>query len=124
MLPIITFTLDILPIIILQAGLILGAPWGKLAMGGQFGDVFSVKLRIGAAIQLVIILLTLLIVLIRGELLLPSLFNLSKWAIWLVVALYLISAILNTITSSKAERLLGVPTTITLFISSLVLALS
>lgn len=93
-------------------------------MGGKFGSVFSPKLRVSAAIQLLIILFSFLIVLIRGGLIFHQYFDISKIAIWFVVALYLVSAILNFITSSKYERLLGVPTTVTMFVSSVFIAVN
>jgi len=124
MFPVITFSIAAIPILILQIGLILGFPWGKLAMGGKFGSVFSPKLRVSAAIQLVIILISFLVVLIRGGILFHQYFSISKIAIWCVVVLYLISAILNTVTSSKYERLLGVPTTVTMCVSSIFIALN
>lgn len=124
MIPVLIFIVAATPIIILQIGLMLGAPWGKLAMGGQFGDVFPLKLRIGAGIQLLIILMTLIIVLTRAQVILFNFFSFSKIAIWFVVVLYFISAILNSITSSKPERMLGAPTSIMLFLSSLILALN
>jgi len=124
MLPIILFSLAALPISILQIGLMLGAPWGRMAMGGQFGDVFPPKLRVSAFIQLLIILFSVLIVLVRGGVILQEYFELSRTAIWFVVVLYFISAILNTLTSSKIERMLGMPTGIVMFVSSLVVGLS
>lgn len=124
MLYITLFTIATLPISILQLGLILGKPWGKLAMGGQFGDVFPAKLRVSAAIQLFIILASLVIVYIRGEVMLEQYFEFSRSAIWFVVTLYFVSSILNLITSSKLERLLGAPCAILLFISSTFIALS
>lgn len=123
MLPVIAFTIATIPVVILQTGLIMGAPWGKMAMGGKFGDVFPLKLRISAAAQLLIILLSLLIVLVRGHAVFPEHFESSRIAIWFVVALFFVSAILNTITSSKYERMLGVPTTLIMFVSSLIIAL-
>lgn len=124
MLPIIIFTVAALPILILQLGLILGMPWGKMAMGGQFGDVFPTKLRISAAIQLLIIVASLLVVFIRGGVICEGYFEFSRGAIWFVVILYFISSILNMITSSKQERLLGAPCAIILFMSSVFIAVS
>lgn len=124
MLPIVAFCIAVVPISILQVGLMLGAPWGKMAMGGKFGDVFPPRLRVSAGLQLVIILFSLLVVLTRGNIILEPYYAFSRTAIWFVVALYLLSSILNIITSSKAERMLGAPAAITLFVSSLLVALS
>ncbi len=124
MLAIFLFTVAALPILILQLGLILGAPWGRMAMGGKFGDVFSPKLRVSAAVQLLIVVISVMVVLARGGVLFDSFFEHSSLAIWCVVALYLVSSVLNLITSSKVERMLGAPTAITMFFSSLTVALS
>lgn len=123
MLPII-FCAASLPIVILQIGLILGMPWGKLAMGGKFGEVFPPRLRVSAGIQLFIILTSLVVVLMRSDMIMANYAEFSRSAIWWVVALYLVSSVLNLITSSKQERLLGAPCVILMFISSLLLALN
>lgn len=124
MLPVTVFILAALPAMILQTGLILGMPWGQIAMGGKFADVFSPKLRISAALQLLLIITTVLIVLTRSSIILEGLHNFSRGAIWFVAGLYFISAILNLITTSNKERLLGAPTTILMFLSSSYIAMN
>lgn len=123
-LPLYVFSFCAIVISILQVGLICGAPWGEWAMGGKYPGKFPPKLRVSAFIQLCIILFALLIVLIRGNVFLITYFELSRSAVWFVVTLFGISSILNTITSSKKERILGAPVTISMLVSSLIIALS
>jgi len=63
-------------------------------------------------------------VLTRAGLIFVNYFEFSKSAIWFVVALCVISAILNTITPSKKERMLWSPVTITLVACAVVVARS
>ncbi len=107
----------------LQVGLTLGAPWGEWAMGGRVRGRFPVHLRIGAWIQLLIVLASVLVALTRAGLILPSWYSLSRVLIWFVTVLFAVSTVLNLITPSKKERLLGAPTVISLFLSSLYLAM-
>jgi cytochrome bd-type quinol oxidase subunit 2 len=107
-----------------QLALALGAPWGEMAMGGKFPGRFSPKLRISALMQLVLLALMALVVLTRAGLVFSELFELSKSAIWFVVALCVVSAILNTITPSKKERMLWSPVTIILVICAVIVARS
>jgi len=107
-----------------QLALALGAPWGEMAMGGKFPGRFSAKLRIGALMQMSLLALMALVVLTRAGLVFSEFFGLSKSVIWFVVALYVVSAILNTITPSKKERMLWSPVTIILVICAVVVAWS
>ncbi|MDO6563530.1 hypothetical protein Q4488_09060 [Amphritea sp. 1_MG-2023] len=111
-------------VMLFQLALALGAPWGEMAMGGKFPGRFSPKLRISALVQLLLLALMALIVLIRAGLVFSELFELSKSVIWFVVALCVVSAILNTITPSKKERMLWSPVTIILVICAVVVARS
>ena len=113
-----------LVIILFQLALALGAPWGELTMGGQYPGRLPVKMRVAALCQLVLIVLAAIIVLIRAAVVASDLFEISRSAIWFVVALFFLSAILNIITPSKKERMMGAPIAIILFASSLLVASS
>ena len=110
--------------VILQLGLALGAPWGELAMGGKYPGRFPPNMRVGALIQLALLLLTALIVLVRAGLVFDVYFEVSKSAVWFVVALFVVSTILNVITPSKKERMLGAPLASILLTCSLIVATS
>ena len=111
-------------VMLFQLALALGAPWGELAMGGKFPGRFPPKLRVSAIVQMLLLAFAALVVLIRAELVLESFYELSKSAIWFVVALCVVSAILNTITPSKKERILWSPVTIILVVCAVVVARS
>lgn len=109
-------------LVVFQLGLVLGASYGEMAMGGKIKGRFPLKLRIAAFVQMVLIVLCIFIVLDKASLFVDGMF--TGWAIWLVVLLFAISLVLNSITSSKKERLFGVPMTAILFGSSLFVALN
>ncbi|MDX1351462.1 MAG: hypothetical protein R3254_00520 [Thiomicrorhabdus sp.] len=109
-------------VMLFQLALTLGAPWGEMAMGGKFPGRYSIKLRIAAFIQFLILGFMALVVLTHAGLLLPEWYAFSQKAIWLIVILSAIIAILNTITPSKKERILWSPITIILFICALIVA--
>jgi hypothetical protein len=110
--------------IIFQLALALGAPWGEMAMGGKFPGRFPLKMRVAAIIQMVLLLLVAFIVLVRAELLFVEYFEISRLAVWFVVALFVVSSILNIITPSKKERMMGAPIAIILLTCSLIVATS
>ena len=107
-----------------QLALALGAPWGEMAMGGKYPGRFPPKLRITAIVQMLLFGFVALVVLTRAGLIFENYFEFSKSVIWFVVALCAISAILNTITPSKKERMLWSPVTITLVACAVVVARS
>lgn len=107
-----------------QLALALGAPWGEMAMGGKYPGRFPPKLRITAIVQMLLLGFVALVVLTRAGLIFENYFEFSKSAIWFVVALCAISAILNTITPSKKERMLWSPVTIILVACAVVVARS
>ena len=109
-------------VMLFQLALALGAPWGEMAMGGKFPGRFPPTLRISAIAQMILLGFAALVVLIRAGLVLEKYFVFSKSAIWFVVALCVVSAILNTITPSKKERMLWSPVTIILVICAVVVA--
>ena len=111
-------------VMLFQIALALGAPWGEMAMGGKFPGRFSPMLRISAIVQMLLLAFAALIVLTRAGLILDEYFDLSKSAVWFVVALCVVSAILNTITTSKKERILWSPVTIILAVCAVVVARS
>ena len=107
-----------------QLALALGVPWGEMAMGGKYPGRFPPKMRVAAVVQSLILLLIGLVVLVRAEVIMPNMFSASKTAIWIVVAICLVGAILNIITQSKKERILWAPVTLALVCCSVIVARS
>ncbi len=120
----ITYTVLAIIVILFQFALAAGAPWGKLTMGGLHSGVLPKKLRIAAGAQALLIAVTVLVVLVEANLLMPELQPISRIGIWFVVILYTISSILNLITSSTWERRTGGPVSVCMLICSLIIALS
>lgn len=110
-------------VIIFQLCLAFGAPWGEMAMGGKFPGRYSPVLRVGALIQMLILMFMALVVLSRAELALNDYFEVSKTLIWIVVVIAIVSAVLNTITPSKKERLLWCPVTIVMAVCAVIVSM-
>jgi hypothetical protein len=117
------FTILIIIVALFQLALALGAPWGEMAMGGKFPGQFPPPMRVAAVVQMLVLIFLALIVLTAAGLILPQFAALADMAIWGVVLFCLVSAVMNTITPSKKERMLWAPVTYLLLASSLVVAL-
>lgn len=120
----IIYTVFAIIVILFQLALAAGAPWGKLTMGGFHPGVLPKKLRIAAVAQALLIICTALIVLTEAKLMFVELQPVSKFGIWLVVAIYTTVTILNLITSSRWERYTGAPVAFIMLTSSLYIALN
>ena len=119
-----TYTVLGIILIIFHLALAVGAPWGRLTMGGFYEGVLPKKLRVAAVAQALLIVVTIIIVLAKANLWFNSLQSLASIGIWLVVALFAISSVLNLITSSAWERHTGGPASVCMLICSLIIALS
>ena len=111
-------------VVAFQIALAAGAPWGAYAMGGASPGQFPPALRIAAIIQAVLLAGMAAVILARAGLVLPGWSRVSRWLVWIVVALTALSLVLNLITPSASERALWVPTLSLLLISSLIVAFS
>jgi len=120
----ILFSILIFIVILFQAALALGAPWGEYAMGGKFPGKFPLQMRVACIFQIVILIFLGLIVLSKVELLLSSWSSFAKVAIWFVVAFSAVSTVLNTITKSVPERRIWAPVSVLLLLTSLITAVS
>jgi hypothetical protein len=111
-------------VICFQLGLALGVPWGELAMGGAFPDVYPPEMRVAALFCAALLAIIGLIVRIRAGLMFPGWLSLSRRLIWGVVSLLAIALVLNLITPSPMERLIWAPVTLALLLCSLRVACS
>lgn len=118
------FIFSILSVVLVLFQLALGAPWGEMAMGGKFPGRFSPIMRFSALAQLSLLVFMALVVLTRAGVILDEFYEVSTTAIWFVVVISLISAILNTITPSKKERVLWSPVTIIKLVCVVIVARS
>ncbi len=110
-------------VVAFQIALAAGMPWGAYAMGGAFPGQFPPALRIAALVQAALLVGLAAVVLVRAGLILPAWSRVSRWLIWMVVAVAAVGLVLNLITPSAGERALWAPVTVILLLSSVVVAL-
>lgn len=110
------YAIAMIPPVVLQIALIFGAPWGHLTMGGKFPGVLPLRVRWIAALQIAVQVTMTLVVWQTAGLPLLAISNLTfpDWAIWIVLALTVLSCIGNWATPSRMERYLWGPTTLVL----------
>jgi hypothetical protein len=107
-----------------QLALASGAPWGSYAMGGTESGQFSGPLRVAAVVQAAVLILLALVVLSRAGIILPRLYRVSRWVVWIVVAVAAIGLVLNLITPSAGERAVWAPVTLVMLVCGVLVALA
>ena len=109
---------------VFQAALIGGAPWGRLAWGGQH-KVLPPRLRAGSALSIVLYAVFGYAAAAQAGLVMPlvdkSVLSISMWVL---TAYFALGVIMNGISRSRPERLVMTPTALILAACYLVLALS
>jgi len=110
-------------VVMFQACLAAGLPWGKASMGGKFPGKYPPKMRLVAIVNILILGFISLIVLSRAGLILPEIRSFSKVAIWIIAVFFLAGTVMNTITPSKIERIWA-PVALLQLITSVIVALS
>jgi hypothetical protein len=110
-------------VILFQACLAAGLPFGRASMGGRFPGKYPPKMRLVAIINIIILGFIAIIVLSRAGLLLPEMMPFSRIAIWVVALFYLAGTIMNTITPSQIERIWA-PVALLQLIATIIVALS
>jgi hypothetical protein len=110
-------------VVAFQIALAAGAPWGAYAMGGAAPGQFPPALRIAALVQAALIVGMAAIVLSRAGLILAGWSRVSRWLVWVVVAVTAVSLVLNLITPSADEQALWAPVLLLLLASSLMVAI-
>lgn len=113
-----------LVVVLFQAALAAGAPWGELTMGGRRTGTLPATMRVGAGIQAVILVGLAAVMLSRAGLAFPGLHGPTDVLIWVVVAMAGMSLFLNIITPSKWERRIWAPVGTLLVATSLFVALA
>jgi hypothetical protein len=119
-----TFLACSLGLALFQLALALGAPWGRLAMGGRFPGRFPPAMRIAALAQIAIYGLMGAVVFARAGVALTEWSEVSRVAIWFVVGVMALALVLNLVTLSKWERRLWAPVALVMFAAALHVALS
>lgn len=109
---------------VFQAALIIGAPLGQFAWGGQ-DRVLPVRKRLGSVISIGLYLVFLVVVVQRA-----GLAEVIPWpavvdvAIWVLVAYFVLGIGLNSVSRSKPERWTMAPLCAVLAALTLIVALS
>jgi hypothetical protein len=108
---------------VFQFALILGAPIGHFAWGGQH-RVLPTRLRVGSAVSIVLYALFALILLERAGL--ATVFGSDGFvqvASWVLFGYFTLGILMNGISRSKPERNTMVPVTVVLAVLTLIIAL-
>lgn len=105
-----------------QAALAGGVPWGSLAWGGRYRGTLPSNMRIASGASVLVLLALGLIVLIRAGLITVAWKLPADKLVWVVVAYCVLGVIANAITPSNRERIIWLPVTVLLLVSSIVVA--
>jgi hypothetical protein len=107
-----------------QLALVLGAPMGEYAYGGQMTGKLPIQYRVSSAVSFVLLLA------IAGHYLaqlgvVPKLLSpeLNQWVNWGLIGFAAAAAVMNNITKSAKEKRLWGSTTIAMLIAAIVVAL-
>lgn len=103
-----------------QLALAAGAPWGHLAMGGAFPGRFPPAMRGAAAVQALVLVLFGVAVMTRAGLMLSDWRAASVRVMPWVLAVSVVSVVLNAVTPSGPERALWLPASLVLAASAIV----
>jgi len=119
----VAFAVLIAIVILFQAALALGAPWGAYAMGGKFPGTYPPSMRVACIVQIAILASLASIVLSDSGVMFPGWSAFAGSAIWFVVAFSALATILNLITRSVWERRIWAPVSVLMLITSVLVAL-
>ena len=116
------FTVLLAALAAFQLALIAGAPWGRLAWGGQ-DRVLPARKRIGSVVSIVLYAVFAVVALDRAGVadLLPDGF--AVVAMWVIVAYLALGIPLNAISRSRPERFVMTPVVVVLVVLALLVAL-
>ena len=107
---------------VFQGALVGGAPWGRLAWGGQH-TVLPAGLRVGSAFSIVLYAVFGYAAVAKAGLVLPLVNeSVTSISVWVLTAYFALGVIMNGISRSKPERLVMTPTAAVLTALYLILA--
>lgn len=106
-----------------QACLALGAPWGRLAWGGQHHGRLPTRLRVGSAVSISLYAVAAAFLLDRAGLVdaIPS-EGAVRIVSWVLVGYFALGVLMNAISRSAAERAVMTPTALVLAVCAAVVA--
>jgi len=119
---VLALTVTLVLLAVFQLALILGAPLGRFAWGGQH-RVLPGRLRVGSAVSILIYALIALIAWDRvGAIdVFPEPF--SEVAMWVIFAYFVVGILMNALSRSKPERYTMVPVSAVLAVLSFFIAM-
>jgi hypothetical protein len=100
-------------VVAFHLAVILGAPWGRLTMGGRWPGVLPPRARVLSAASAVLTVAMAVVLWQAGP----------AWAVQGVVALMVLSVVGNAATRSEGERRLWLPVSLAMFLSALSVAI-
>ena len=108
---------------VFQLALAIGAPWGKTAWGGKHEGVLPVGLRIASgAAGLLVYPLIACFILASADLIAVDWLPTGKTGMWVLTGFFILGALTNFASRSKAERIWG-PVSLVIAICSAIIAL-
>lgn len=116
-----TFSILIVIVIIFQACLAIGLPWGKASMGGKFPGKYPTNMRFVAILNMATLLCIAFIMLSRAEVFDLQSSSFIRTFSWGIVVYFALGTIMNVVTPSKIERIWA-PVCALLMVSSLIIA--
>ncbi len=96
-------------VLLFQAALAFGAPWGEYTMGGKWKGVLPLSVRIAVLFQMALILFFGFIVTAKSGLFFKEYTLLARSGIWFPFGFFAVGTVLNWITPSRKERYLWGP---------------
>ena len=106
--------------VLFQIALILGAPWGALALGGRWQHRLPVPVRLFALLQVAVLTGMALIVAARAGI--TDIPAGPTWLFWPVLLLTALSAVANLTTPSTPERRVWGPVTVAMLLCASIVA--
>ena len=108
---------------VFQACLALGAPWGRLAWGGQHEGRLPGRLRVGSLVSIALYAVFAVVLTDRAGLTdVIASDGVVRVAAWVLVAYLALGVVMNAISRSRAERAVMTPTALVLAVCALVVA--
>ena len=108
---------------VFQACLSLGAPWGRLAWGGQHEGRLPGRLRVGSVVSIVLYAVFAAFIVDRAGLvdLIPS-DRVVRVGTWVLVGYLALGVVMNALSRSTAERAVMTPTALVLAVCAVLVA--
>lgn len=106
-----------------QVALAAGAPWGRLAWGGQHPDVLPTGYRVASAVSVLVYGFLALVALDLAGVVDPFPNSFSRVAMWVIFAVLALGVVMNAISRSRPERWVMTPVALVLAVLALLVAL-